>query len=146
MTPERFETLADAYGGDVARWPPPERDAAALILASDPAWAGAILTRAGALDAALDGYPAPPASAELMGRILQAAPKVRAPRWIGWLLPAGMGAGLAAACAAGVIAGAAFSPSPPDGGGPSVVAASEDDLLLGVVDEDDFSLFAEEDA
>ena len=28
MTHERFEILAQAYGGDIARWPAPERDAA----------------------------------------------------------------------------------------------------------------------
>src|SRR5687768_2109928 len=102
MTPERFEILAEAYGGDVARWPDAEREAAAELMAAQPAWARDVLAGAGDLDAALMAYAAPRGSAGLAERIGAGAPKARA-RWVGWLLPAGMGVGLATACAAGVI-------------------------------------------
>jgi hypothetical protein len=57
------------------------------------------------LDALLDAVPAPRASADLVERIVAAAPRTRVRPWAGWLLPAGLGAGLAAAGVAGVIAG-----------------------------------------
>ena len=36
MTYERFEHLADAYGGDLRRWPEAEREAARDLMAADP--------------------------------------------------------------------------------------------------------------
>src|SRR5262245_29633489 len=117
MTPERFEILAEAYGGDVARWPSAERAAAAALAASSPEWARAVLGQAGEVDAALDAFTAPGASAALYGRILAAAP-ARSLAWRGWLMPVGLGAGLAAASAAGLLVGArlaepaASSPDP----------------------------------
>ena len=36
MTYERFETLADAYGGDLRRWPEAEREAGRALLNADP--------------------------------------------------------------------------------------------------------------
>ena len=53
MTHERFEILAHAYGGDIARWPAAERDAAALLMAAEPEFARIVLADAGELDAAL---------------------------------------------------------------------------------------------
>lgn len=124
MTPERFETLAEAFGGDVARWPAAERDAAAELMTGRPDWAGAVLARAATLDAALDAWVAPRADGALADRIAAAAPMRRArPGWTGWLIPAGMGAGLAAACAAGVLAGAGLSASPASNEGDALVAA-----------------------
>lgn len=122
MTPERFETLAEAFGGDVARWPPAERDAAAELMTARPDWAQGVLARARGLDAALDAVAPPRADAALAGRILAAAPRPRR-RWTGWLVPAGMGAGLAAACAAGVLAGAQVSARPAGGESDAIVAA-----------------------
>ena len=75
MTPERFAGLADAYGGDVARWPAPERDAAAAFMTDAPARAATILAEASALDAWLDAAPTPQASAAMVGAILAAAPR-----------------------------------------------------------------------
>ena len=40
MDHARFEDLADAYGADVSRWPADARDAAALLMASEPAFTG----------------------------------------------------------------------------------------------------------
>jgi hypothetical protein len=139
MTPERFEILAEAYGGDVTRWPDADREAAAELMAARPAWARGALARAGDLDAVLTAYPPPRGSPGLAGRIAAGAPKARS-RWVGWLLPAGMGAGLAAACAAGVMAGAQLqAPSP-------MPAASDTDAVVTAVSDDDFSLYLDEDA
>jgi hypothetical protein len=109
MTHERFEALAEAYGGDVARWPAEVRDGAALLMAGEPDVTRAALARAGALDAALDAWRPAPASASLIDRIVAAAPRLRRPRWLAWLSPAALGAGLAAACAAGVVVGVQMS-------------------------------------
>ncbi|WP_430421009.1 hypothetical protein [Phenylobacterium sp.] len=143
MTPKRFETLAEAFGGDVARWPEADREAAADVMAAEPAWAEIILSRAGELDAALATYSSPQAPAGLTDRIAAAAPLVPTPqprpRWMGWLLPIGMGAGLAAACAAGVVMGAVLSLSSSDAAGPPgldpVVATADDDFSFDL-DED----------
>lgn len=131
MTAERFEALADAYGGDVARWPGGEREAAAALMAADPAWARAALAEAAELDAALDAFVAPRAAGELAERIAMGAPRAR-PRWRLWITPAGMGAGLAAACAAGLMLGAQL-------GSPQSTA----DGLMTAAD-DEFSLYVDE--
>jgi hypothetical protein len=139
MTPERFETLAEAHGGDVARWPDAEREAAAELMAAQPAWARNVLAGAGDLDAMLTAYAPPRGSAGLAERIAAGAPQARA-RWVRWLLPAGMGAGLAAACAAGVVAGAQLhAPS-------STPAASDADAVVTAVSDEDFSLYLDEEA
>jgi len=109
MTHVRFEELADAYGGDVSRWPAEARDAAAILMAEEPAFTGEALARAEALDAALDSWRPAAASAGLAERITAGAPRPRFLRWPAWLSPAALGAGLAAACVAGVIAGMSAS-------------------------------------
>lgn len=139
MTPERFETLADAYGADVARWPAVEREPAAVLMAADPAWAQAVLARAGDLDALLAGYQLPGGASGLADRIVAAAPKPR-PRWVGWLLPAGMGVGLATACAAGVLLGAQLQALAPAG------SASDTDALMTAVSDEDMGFYLDEDA
>lgn len=105
LSRERFEALAEAYGADVSRWPQEIREDAALLMGAEPQWTGAVLARAGALDAALDAWRAAPASRAVTEAILATAPRMRPPRWLGWLSPAALGAGLAAACVAGVIVG-----------------------------------------
>jgi len=114
MTHERFEALAEAWGGDVARWPADAREAAALLMAAEPEFTRAALARAEALDAALDAWRPAPASPSLVERIVAAAPALRRPRWLGWLSPAALGAGLAAATVAGVIVGVQLSEHTPD--------------------------------
>jgi hypothetical protein len=135
MTPERFEALAEAWGGDVSRWPEDEREAAAAWMAAEPARAGAILARAAELDAALAAYAPMRASLGLADRIAGGAPKPRA-RWVGWLLPAGMGAGLAAACAAGMVLGAQLS----------AAAAAGDDAVVAAMADEDVGFYLDEDA
>ena len=109
MTRERFESLAEAYGGDVSRWPPEAREAAALLMTAEPEFTRGALARAGVLDAALDAWRPAHGGPALLDRILAAAPQARARRWTAWLSPAALGAGLAAACVAGVLVGAQLS-------------------------------------
>lgn len=110
MTHERFEALAEAYGGDVSRWPADAREAAALLMTAEPGLTSAVLARAGQLDAALHEFAFAPASGALTARIITSAPAPRnVRRGLSWLLPAGLGAGLAAACAAGVMVGVQLS-------------------------------------
>lgn len=126
MNAERFEELAAAWGGVIARWPAAEQDAAFAFLAAEPETADGILAEARALDAALDGHAVPAVPAALRDRVIAAAPKPVAGRsmWR-WLAGAGVGAGLAAATAAGVVAGVqlAASQAPP----------SEDERLLATL-------------
>lgn len=125
LTFARFEALAEAYGGDVSRWPVQTREAAALTIAEAPAVAGRILAAAGDLDAALDAWRPAPASHVLRETILAAAPRPRRGLGLGsWLARAGLGAGLAAACAAGVVVGVEVSAlSQPPAGTEAVAAA-----------------------
>ena len=108
MTKEQFQALAEAYGGEIARWPAAVRDEAALFAAREPGEAQAVLAREAALDAALDAAPRPaPAPSALYDRILADAPnRPRRARWRLWLAPAGLGAALAGAAVAGLLLGA----------------------------------------
>ncbi len=144
MKAERFEGLAQAYGGDVGRWPLEERDAAAAVMAADPAWTGAVLARASVLDDALDAYRAPEATGVLAEAIAASAPRAGPRHWRTWLAPAGLGAGLAAACAAGVIAGVQWGPTLVPVPAPAV--AGEADDVATAADDEDFNLFVDEDA
>jgi hypothetical protein len=103
MNAERFQTLAGAYGGDLSRWPSSEQGAARAFMADDRR-AGEWLAEAAILDGLLSAVPEGHQNDLLRERIIRSAPKPQpvAPRrtaWVSW-------AGLAAACAAGVIAGA----------------------------------------
>lgn len=112
MNRERFETLAEAYGGDVARWPAETRDTAMVLMTADPDYAREVLARAAALDGLMAAYGVERPSGALAGRIVAQAEAVRRrPFWAGWLAPAGLGVGLAAACAAGVVLGVQLTPA-----------------------------------
>ena len=112
MTPERFEALAEAYGGDMARWPNADWDAAAMFAAREPELATRLLAEAARLDEALDGWAPLQASHRLREAVIAAAPVARARRGLAdWLWRAGAGAGLAAACAAGLAVGVMLSES-----------------------------------
>jgi hypothetical protein len=106
MSEERFEDLAQTYGGEIARWPEGEREAARALLAAQPQRLSAVLGAAAHLDRLLDLAPAQSVDAALLGRLIAAAPQApnAARRWI-----AGLGAalGLSAAAFAGVLAGVA---------------------------------------
>jgi anti-sigma factor RsiW len=109
MTLDRLNALADAFGGDLRRWPATDRAAAEQLLAIDPA-ARAVLDAALALDAVLSTSPRPQASAALRDRVIDAArraglrPQPARRFWLDRLVLAS-GAGWAAAACAGVIAG-----------------------------------------
>jgi hypothetical protein len=104
---QRFEQLAQAYGGDITRWPTELRDEAALLVAAEPAFARDVLTGEAQLDAALEELPRVVASSRLFESIVATAPALKPRRFARfWLMPAGMGAALAATAVAGVLLGA----------------------------------------
>ena len=105
MNAERFASLAEAWGGAIARWPAAEQDSAFTFLATTPERADAILAEAREIDALLD-----------------CAARSRAWRW---LTGAGVGAGLVAATAAGLVAGVNLSLS--------AATPSEDEALLATL-------------
>jgi ferric-dicitrate binding protein FerR (iron transport regulator) len=107
MTDDRFQILADTYGGDIDRWPADERDAARAWCAAHGRQALAVLEDAAALDLALDMAEPPPASPILRDRIIASALQARRPARRGLLWASATG--LIAACAAGVIMGAQIS-------------------------------------
>ncbi|MET3667858.1 hypothetical protein [Caulobacter sp. 1776] len=119
MSLERFEDLAEIYGGEIARWPEAEREAARAWLSAHPERASAVLDAASQLDRLLDLAPAQSVDAALLGRLIAAAPQApnTARRWI-----AGLGAalGLSAAAFAGVALGVAVGRPPVEA--PIVVA------------------------
>lgn len=133
MTHERFEILAHAYGGDIARWPAAERDAAALLMAAEPEFARIVLAAAGELDAALDLWAPLAATATLREAVVASAPAPRR-RWglNAWFLRAGVGAGLAAACAAGLVVGVMLSDF-------TQATASDDTVSAALSNYDDLS-------
>ena len=104
MDRARFEELAEAYGGAVARWPTEVRGEAQAFVAAEPEAARMILARAESLDAALDAWRPMAVGHELRERVVTRAPRViRGAEWLSWVLGAGAGAGLAMACAAGLV-------------------------------------------
>lgn len=109
MNEARFKTLAQAYGADLDRWPAAERTDAQAYLDSHPTaddWLAAELS----LDSLLSAAPPPPVSGLLRERIIASAPRPERVVWRrggAWM----SGAGLAAACVLGLLAGANL-PSP----------------------------------
>ena len=138
MNRQRFEALAEAFGGDVARWPAAERETAAVLIAAEPEWARGALAEASDLDAILVSDAPPRGSVDLVDRIVADAPRVRAARWTGWMLPAGMGAGLAAACAAGILAGVQFAAAQ--------TVTNDTESMITALSADEFSTDFEEEA
>ncbi|MFN3513646.1 MAG: hypothetical protein ACK41C_11400 [Phenylobacterium sp.] len=134
MTRERFQALAQAYGGEMAHWPAAEREGAALFLAAEPAFARNVLARADELDAALDAWRPQAASHALLERVIAGAPRPRRAgrRLSDWLWRAGLGAGLATACAAGLALGVALSDqvTQPTAASEALSAAADYDALL----------------
>lgn len=94
----RLQDRADTYGGDIARWPAADQQAARALLACEPA-AGAVLDAARGWDELLDDWRVEPADMALRTRILAAE---RTRRRLPALAPLRLwfaGAGLAAALA-----------------------------------------------
>jgi hypothetical protein len=107
----RFETLLDAYGTEPRRWPA-DRRAESETLLQRSSEARAMRDAAARLDALLDTASIQPAPADLVGRVLAAAPKARASRglsnWIAGFWKPVMG--LACAAMFGVALGGVVSP------------------------------------
>lgn len=112
MDATRFGELADAYGGDVRRWPEDEREPARAWMDANPE-AERALFDARLTDAALFASPNPAVSMALRDRVLASAataglkaqsawPLLKRLLWIG-------GAGWAAAACAGVVFGTTLS-------------------------------------
>ena len=109
MPLQRFEALANAYGGVVARWPAHERKAA-MTLAAQPA-AVVILARASALDDALDAWTVPAPAAVLHARVAASVPAAsRRPLarvqlwWSGIGIAAALGGAVAGTAAVAMVA------------------------------------------
>lgn len=128
MDAQRFEALADAHGGLIARWPAETQDAAYAWLAEAPAAAQAVLTQALALDEALNVLRPPQPSIALRDAILAASPCERQ-GWglLRWLAGAGVGAALATASVAGVLIGAQVGVTTAGVSDEGVMSASSDD-------------------
>lgn len=109
MNAERMRDLAEAWGGDLRRWPTVDREAAEAFSRAQPEAAERALFEARQLDAALDAAPRIVVSTELRDRVIASAqaaglqaravwPGLRRLLWIG-------GASWAAAACAGVMFG-----------------------------------------
>lgn len=101
MSAERFAELAEAYGGDIGRWPQGERAAARDCARS--AEAAGMLERAADLDALLDTYVLKVGHDGLDSRIL--AKFVRRSRMRNWFHFGSAGIGLVGIGIAGALAG-----------------------------------------
>ena len=112
MTSERFAALADAYGGEIGRWPEGERLAARAYLQAHPE-ARPILLRQAGLDEALGAWTVSRPTASLAAAIARdvLGRQTLFRRLRVWL----SGAGAAAALAGGVAAGMSLvaMPAPP---------------------------------
>jgi hypothetical protein len=112
MTPDRFRRLAEAYGGDFARWPARDRGPAAAFVAAHASQAAAVLSAERTLDVGLDAYAVPPPTPQLRERVLASARPPRPVRAWRLAVAAGLGLGLAGSAAAGVAAGFTLAPPP----------------------------------
>ncbi|MCR9072990.1 MAG: hypothetical protein NXI18_14840 [Alphaproteobacteria bacterium] len=139
ITRDRVLNLIHAYGGDPARWPGAEREAAVARLSGDPELARAA-DEARALDLALDALPMPHPSPTLRVR-LKDIPESGSglldlvAGWIGLWRPA---AGLATAAALGVLIGIADPSLPLPGFGTETVSVQS----VETADTDTYSLAA----
>jgi hypothetical protein len=105
----RFQALADAYGGVIARWPDAEKDEALRV--SRTPEGRAILADALALDEALDGWLVPVPSDELAARVHAGAPKTSIARSVKlWWTAIGMTVALSGATA-GIAATTILTPA-----------------------------------
>lgn len=139
MTKARVLALVDAYGGDPARWPQREREAAVALLSGDRDLARAA-EEARHLDLMLDSLPAPRPNPALRVA-LKEIPERGSPLldliagWVGLWRPA---AGLAAAAVLGIVLGVANPDLPlPGFGATATVSAAET-----TADTDTYSLAA----
>ena len=106
MDRDRFQGLAEAYGGDIGRWPASEQAAALSLVARQPTWSDEVLREALRLDQALDQWRVTEAGHVLRETVIARAPRLlRRARYATRILGSGAGLGLAGASAAGLAAG-----------------------------------------
>lgn len=84
MSPDRFRSLLDAYGGDEARWPAEHRAAMRNLYTQDEG-ARADVQRARDLDLLLNSYGV--TVPDLAQRIVDRVAPTPLGRFLGWLLP-----------------------------------------------------------
>ncbi|MFJ6326003.1 MULTISPECIES: hypothetical protein [unclassified Rhizobium] len=101
MSSERFAELADAYGGDISRWPQEERAAAREYAAQNSAYD--VLDHAADLDALLDTYTLKPVPSRLGSQIVERLS--RRSRIRNWFRFGSAGIGLVGVGLAGAFAG-----------------------------------------
>jgi hypothetical protein len=130
MSLERFEDLAEIYGGDIARWPEGEREAARALMAAEAGRLSPLLAAAAQLDRLLDLAPAQRSDAALVGRLISAAPRPAGGgrRWIAGLTAA---LGLSAAAFAGVLVGVTIG-RPAQMAAPVAVVTSAEPVVTAV--------------
>lgn len=155
MGPRRFRDLAEAYGGDISRWPEAERGPAEAWLAGNPREGAAVLEAARALDDILGSWRTADPVEALRSRVLVPAPDlVSRARRRAFVLTLGGGAGLAAACLAGILAAPFLLSTPSFGIAPSpsmerpasASASPQTDEVLAEVLEDWEAPFADAEA
>lgn len=85
MSPDRFAELADAFGGQLERWPSDEQAAARTFAEAEPEYAQACLEDAAALDQLLDMDAIAPPPAALFESIVASGLRraYAPPRWAG---------------------------------------------------------------
>ncbi len=84
----RLESVVDSYGSRPSRWPEAERDQLEALLRAQPR-AREIVERAAPLDAILDQAAPTLATAELIGKLLSAAPSASRRQWRAVVWPFG---------------------------------------------------------
>ena len=139
MDRTRFEMLAEAYGGTIARWPEAERAAALVMQSHDPIWANELLSKAEGLDARLDVWRTPAVGHDLREAVIAAAAgALRRTSWVTWALGTGAGIALAGASAAGMVLGVAlaetYSTSATDEPISSVMSSYESPVVIEPVE------------
>ena len=106
---QRFQALADAYGGVIARWPTSEKDDALRV--SRTLEGRAILADARALDETLDSWLVPAPNHALAARVLAGAPRTSIARSVKlWWTAIGMTVALSGATA-GIAATTILTPA-----------------------------------
>ncbi len=132
---DRIRALAEAFGAEPSRWPEADRAAALAWLEAHPGEGAVLLAEARALDGLLEAWRLPQPAEPLRQKVLGPAPVVvRLARRRSFLMTLGGGAGLAAACLAGVMAAPILlaTPAPTPSPAPPAVAATPvgaDELL-----------------
>ncbi len=135
MTPHRFTELAEAYGGDLQRWPSAERDSAQALLASGDSTLNAVLRQASWLDEQLDRHPLPAVSPQLARQIVADATQEQSfwARSFSWLFGASfVGIGIAGVAAGILVASLALPLAVEHEALPNVFDSGDGDVVFNL--------------